>query len=98
MKNDIKIDNNTLITRVKNELTSELDGEVIMMNTDIGKYFNFNKTASAIWIFLEKPATFEKLCDYLVSIFDISREQCDNEALEFIKQMFFYKLLEIQND
>ncbi len=56
-------------------VTSNLDGEVIMMSIDKGKYYGLDAIASQIWELLETPCSIRALCDQLLPQYDVEREQ-----------------------
>ena len=46
-KTNIQLD--SIIVRNVELLDSEIDGEIVMMNIESGKYFGMNKVGSEIW-------------------------------------------------
>jgi hypothetical protein len=48
-------------------LSSEIDGEVVMMNIESGKYIGMNQVGSEIWKILEAgPLTLNQICSALL--------------------------------
>lgn len=60
----------TILKRKENVLSTEIDGETILMAVDCGKYFNLNPVGSAIWELLEKPLAVASLQQQLLDRFE----------------------------
>ncbi len=50
-----ELDPATMVARSDEQVSAELDGEVVLMNTVTGDYFTMNDVASHIWSLLEEP-------------------------------------------
>lgn len=77
----------TLIRQHPDQIAAEADGEVLMMHIESGNYFGLNEVASFIWNRLEQPSTVAELCDAVLADFDVERERCQADALEFLQGM-----------
>ncbi|MDD3225754.1 MAG: lasso peptide biosynthesis PqqD family chaperone [Clostridium sp.] len=75
--------------------TTDLDGEVVMMDMDRGKYYNFNAVGSRIWKFIEEPIPIKEVIDRLLSEFDIDENKCGTSVMEFVKKLKADDLIEI---
>src|SRR5262249_10100541 len=77
------IDGATLISRSPSVLTAEVDGEIVMMSIEQGRYFGLDDIGSDIWKRLEQPCSFATLIDRLVADYDADRATIatDVEAL-----------------
>ena len=52
---------NSIVARSEGLVTSNLDGEVVMMSIDNGKYYGLDAIASQIWELLETPCSIRAL-------------------------------------
>jgi hypothetical protein len=73
----------TVISRSPAVLTAEVDGEIVMMSIEQGRYFGLDDIGSDIWKRLEQPCSFATLVDRLVSDYDADQATiaADVEAL-----------------
>jgi hypothetical protein len=69
----IAIADATVISRSPSVLTAEVDGEVVMMSIEQGRYFGLDDIGSDIWKRLEPPCSFAALIDKLVADYDADR-------------------------
>ncbi len=74
----------TRIQRSESALSSPIADELVMFDTEAGKYYGMNDIATDIWECLKQPVTVEELCDSLTDEFDVSPEQCRKDVLDFV--------------
>ena len=67
-----------------NHISSELSGEVVILNHKDGVYYNLDEVGAVIWQALQtQPQTAEALAQTVLSQFDVTPEVCraDLQAL-----------------
>jgi hypothetical protein len=63
----------TVISRSPSVLTAEVDGEIVMMSIEQGRYFGLDDIGSDIWKRLDTPCSFAELIDRLAGDYDADR-------------------------
>jgi hypothetical protein len=63
----------TLISRSPSVLTAEVDGEIVMMSIEQGRYFGLDDIGSDIWKRIEPPCSFAALVDGLAADYQADR-------------------------
>jgi hypothetical protein len=63
----------TLISRSPSVLTAEVDGEIVMMSIEQGRYFGLDDIGSDIWKRIEPPCSFAALVDALAADYEADR-------------------------
>ena len=58
-----------------------------MMDLEKGKYFSLNGVGSRIWTLVEEPVQVGKVVDSLLEEYDISRDECEKNVLEFLDKL-----------
>jgi hypothetical protein len=91
------VDLNSIITRSQELLTSEVDGEVVMMNIEGGKYYGINSVGAEIWRLMENPVSVSNICSELVKTFEIDNQTCESEVLTFLASLEAESLLNFHN-
>ena len=76
-------------------VSSDLDGEIVMMSIENGEYYGLDEIGSRIWTLLEEPKKVSELCDILLEEFEVEREQCEEEVLAFLNEMASDDLIHI---
>lgn len=74
-------------------LISELGNEVVMMDIENGNYIGLNETGKVIWNMLEEPMMVQDIIDELTKKYEINKEQCSSDTLEYLNKMKEQKIL-----
>lgn len=74
-------------------VSTDVDGEKVMMSIENGEYFGLDPVGSRIWELIENPIRVESLVNLLVDEFDVTKEQCEIDTLEFLNELMEKKLL-----
>lgn len=90
-----KIDLNSVIGQNKDIDVSDLNGEKVMMNLEIGKYFMLNSVGSTIWNSIEDEKTVRLIIDDVIKKYDVTRELCEKEIIEYVEKLNNYGLITI---
>ncbi len=75
------------ICRNEELVTSEIDGEVVMMSIDNGEYYGMDAIGSRIWELIDKPTQVDQLIETLMAEFQVDRETCKHDVLVFLNDM-----------
>ena len=89
----VAISPDSTIKRNPELVASEIDGETVMMSIDNGEYFGLDTVGSRIWEIIKEPIKVEQLIDILLEEFEVSREQCELDTIDFLNQLFDKKLV-----
>ena len=84
------------IARLEGLVTTEVDGEVLILSLDTGHYFHLNEIGSAIWQRLDvAPIRFADLCGALAEDFDVNPAECRSDVAEFVQRMVDKRLVAV---
>jgi len=86
MADNIIITLSTIVQR--NEIrfiANKLGEEMVMMNMDNGDFITLNNVGADIWGLSGQPLPVSGLVQKLLSIYDITDEQCTNETIKFLQ-------------
>ncbi|MQP68589.1 lasso peptide biosynthesis PqqD family chaperone [Niveispirillum sp. SYP-B3756] len=65
-------------------LTADVDGELLMMSVEQGRYFNLNSVGSRIWELLAAPVAVDGLVDALTAEYDVAPDEARREVERFL--------------
>ncbi|MBF0525610.1 MAG: PqqD family protein [Deltaproteobacteria bacterium] len=74
----------TIIIRNAEAIFAPIDDGLAVFDAERGAYFDFNAIARSIWDTLDAPITPTNLRDRLLDKYDVTREQCLMEVMEFL--------------
>jgi hypothetical protein len=75
------------VVRKPGLLSADLDGEVVVLSIDNGRYYDMNAVGSRIWALVERPISVAALIDRLVGEFEVTRPVCQDEVLAFLGEL-----------
>ena len=71
----------------KKFITSPIGDEIVMMSMESGNYIGINEVGAVIWNKLEQPTAIKEVVNYLLSIYDITEEECSEKTMKHIFDM-----------
>jgi hypothetical protein len=83
----------TIFIRASGPLTTEVDGELVMLDIDSGNYFNLDSIGTAIWGLLESPVRFGDLCQDLHTRYDAPLETIHADVATLLSRMLEHRLV-----
>jgi hypothetical protein len=86
------------VCRIGDVLDADMDGEVVMMNIEQGRYFGLNQTGTRIWALLAEAVVISDLCDQLTAEFSVDPKQCEQEVVAFLENLLTRGLLQVVTD
>jgi hypothetical protein len=102
-KDDIFSTNNNQLfeiafCRAKGNVSTELDGETVILDITSGVYSGLDVVGTTIWKLLENPTTVVQLREQLLQEYDVSLEQCTTDLLAFLQRLADNDLIIIENE
>ena len=85
----------TIISRRREVVSSDIDGEVVMMSIEKGNYYGLDLIASRIWELMEKRIKVADLIGALTEEYEVTREDCEKDLMPFLNDLLAQKLIEI---
>jgi hypothetical protein len=86
----------TTVVAGKEQVSAELDGEVVMLSLRNGEYFGLNGVGARIWSMIRQPCTVGDLCDLLLKEYtDVELDRCEREVVALLEEMAGAGLIEI---
>ena len=77
----------SIVNQNKDIDATDLNGEKVMMNLDIGKYFALNSVGSRIWEIIDEPITVQGVIDMLLQEYDVDYKMCEENVLMFLGRL-----------
>jgi hypothetical protein len=93
IKQNITLQSN--IQRNPGMVTSNLDGEIVMMSVENGEYYGLDEIGTRIWQLMEHPIVIENLISCLTEEFEVELEECEEDTLEFLEDLYSRNLINL---
>ena len=66
---------------------TEMDGSLMMMSIEAGKYYELNVVSKRIWELIEAPVSLSDIVNQLLTEFEISESECLEEVQKHILEL-----------
>lgn len=86
----------TRIQVKKGQSSSVLGTETIVLNYDLGNYYELNEMGSFIWSMLQanETVTVMEINERMLAEFEVKESVCQKELMSFLENLFDEKLIE----
>jgi hypothetical protein len=87
-----------IICRSKDNVSTELEGETVILDISSGIYSGLDPVGTTIWNMLEKPLSIAALRDGILEKYTVTEEQCVTDLFLFLKDLIENELICIENE
>jgi hypothetical protein len=84
-----------IVSQVEGNITSDMDGEKVMLSINNGKYYNLGTVGGEIWDQVKEPKSIQALINSLIEIYDIEEKECKEQVLSFLNKLLEDNLIKI---
>ena len=77
----------SIVQRDPEQIFSEIEGEVVLLNIETGRYFKIDEIGSDIWEMIEEQTKVSDLCIKLSKEYEITPEECQPDVIAFLEQL-----------
>jgi len=95
MTSELLLPPHATVARDPAPISADLDGEVVVLSVDKGKYYSLNEVGSRIWALMERPISVASLIEILMGEFEVERTLCQGEVLAFLGELHRDGLVQI---
>lgn len=89
------IDLDTVVVQTENLLTSELDGETVLMSLARPSYYGLDSTGQRIWLLIAQPRRVGAVCAQLIEEYAVERSACEQQVRAFLTELHNEGLIRI---
>ncbi|MFQ4140792.1 PqqD family protein [Chlorogloeopsis sp. ULAP02] len=89
---------NNWIVANKNQVSSEVLGETVILNITSGIYYGLNETGTFIWNLIQEPKTVEYILGVLLDEYEAEPEECKKDLLALIEDLAEKGMIEIRDE
>jgi len=95
MAQDTPLLPSTVLVRSSEQVSSELDGKVVLLSIANGEYYHMNAVGSRVWELLAEPRSVEAVIGILLAEFEVERAVCERDVLPFLSRLMSAGLLRV---
>lgn len=76
-------------------MSSEIDGELVLMSVENGFYYGLDSIGADIWVRLEQPVSLEQLVDQLCEEYAAERSKIRQDVQSLLDDMRAQNILQV---
>lgn len=84
---DARIDLASVVVPVEQQVSAELEEEVVLLNMNDNKYYGLNGIGAFIWRSIEKCGRVSTIVEDVLASYEVSREHCEEDVLDFLREL-----------
>ena len=77
----------TLIIRSPDLITTDMDGDTVMMSIERGTYFGIGGVGPRVWDLLAQPLNVNQLTDSICAEYKVDPETCRADVFQFVNAL-----------
>ncbi len=83
---------------VKGQVSSDLGGEVAILNLDAGVYYSLDDVGARVWELAQEPAKVGEIQGRILEEYDVEPERGRREILALLQDLVNEGLLEVRDE
>ena len=89
---------NSSVVATKNQVSSDLGQEAVILDLKSGVYYGLNDVGTRIWNLIQEPKTLSKIRDLILEEYEVEPECCEQELLALLHELLDAGLIEVSNE
>ena len=85
----------SIVSAAREQVSSELGGEVVILNLNAGVYHGLEATGARVWQLIQQPRKVCEIRDLLIEEYDVEADRCERDLLELLEDLANHGLLEV---
>lgn len=94
----INISVESVVGQAANQISSDLAGEVVILNLQSGVYYGLDAIGARIWNLIQEPLPLKDILAVLLDEYEVEPARCESDLLNMIEQLIAKGLIEIRNE
>jgi hypothetical protein len=84
------------VVATSDHVSSELDGEEIILDLEDGTYYGLNEVGADVWALLDAPRRVTDICGELEEDYDVERDVLETDVLDLLSEMHERGLIRVE--
>jgi len=90
----MQLDRNSIVQRVDDVMSAEVDNEMVMMRLESNGYFGLDDIGRRIWELLGEARSVADICAELRAEYEVDEEDCERDVLRYLQELAEHGLLQ----
>lgn len=85
----------TIVRQHPDQISTDMDGETVMMNIESGAYFGLNAVGSDVWDQMATPTSIADICAGVTTRFEVDPATCQADVLALVADLHQRNLVQL---
>lgn len=91
------ISKSSTIVAVREQVSSDLADESVILNLKSGVYYGLNAVGAWIWSQIQQPIAVSSLQDIILDKYDVDPESSERDLFALLQDLMTAQLIEVEN-
>lgn len=96
-QNGTAIDTSSIVCASKDQVSSDLGDETVILNVSDGVYYGLDTVGTRIWALIQEPHSVEAIHQELLDEYDVTPERCMEDLLDLLEELREHELITMRN-
>lgn len=92
------IPKHSIVVVASDQLSSDLSGEVVILNLKSGTYYGLNTMGARIWNLLQQPKAVDELQKILLDEYEVEVDRCESDLQALLQELAANGLVEVKDE
>ena len=97
-KQNCLIDDSSIVSVAREQISSELGDESIILNLKSGMYHGLNEIGARIWHIIQQPKAVKDVKAILLEEYEVDIQECDRDLKGLLKELIEAGLVDVNNE
>jgi hypothetical protein len=88
----------TVLSASKDQVSSEIGGEAVILNLQSGTYYGLDEVGNRIWELIQTPRSVKEVQETLMEEYEVEADQCEKDLLALLQMLADENLIEIERE
>ena len=91
------VSNSSIVVASGDQISSDLAGEVVMLNLKNGTYYGLDEVGARVWNLIQEPRSVGAVRDVILDEYDVEVERCERDLLALLGELAAADLIEVRD-
>jgi hypothetical protein len=91
------LSNTSIVVASPDQVSSDLAGEIVMLNLKNGTYYGLDEVGARIWSLIQEPQPVAAIRDTILGEYDVEPERCEHDLLALLGELEGAGLIEVHD-
>lgn len=93
MKNKVSADSTIVVS--EDQVSSDLGGEVAILNLKAGAYYGLDEVGNRVWGLVQEPREVREVREVLLREYEVDPERCERDLISLVQRLADEGLVEV---